>query len=144
MTMGGGLSSWQKKGLSLFGVCLFLGVREKGVRQKKNGGNKWTGPPTKTDDVLHCLCRHPSLSAPGPGTTRKIGTLWATQAHVICFNLQCGGCFGQQNTTDCEIERGLGAQALGGQHSSKKKQSSRRWHRWWRGILYVISLQQNI
>jgi len=53
--MGGGIIILAKKGLSLFGVCLFWGVRnsrknkkkEKGVRQKKkNGGNEWTGPPT--------------------------------------------------------------------------------------------------
>jgi hypothetical protein len=53
--MGGGIIILAKKGLSLFGICLFLGVRDsrqikkkrkKGRARKKNGGNKWTRPPT--------------------------------------------------------------------------------------------------
>jgi len=44
----------RKKGFSLFGVCLFLGVRnsrqnkkigKRGAPETKNGGNEWTGPP---------------------------------------------------------------------------------------------------
>jgi len=62
-TMGGGIIILAKKGPlfvgSLFGVCLFLGVRlsrqnkknrKKGrARKIKNGGNEWTGPPTDDD-----------------------------------------------------------------------------------------------
>jgi hypothetical protein len=52
--MGGGIIILSKKGLSLFGNCLFLGVRDsrqnekkrkKGRARKKIGGNEWTGPP---------------------------------------------------------------------------------------------------
>ena len=62
--MGGGLSSWQKKGLSLFVVCLFLGVRDSrqnkkkgkwGAPEKKNGGNEWAGPPTDTQHLLFAV-----------------------------------------------------------------------------------------
>ncbi len=40
----------------MFGVCLFLGVHnsrqnkkigKRGVPEKKNGGNEWTGPPNE-------------------------------------------------------------------------------------------------
>jgi hypothetical protein len=53
----------------LFVVCLFLGVRdsrqnkkkEKGARQKKNGRNEWTGPPTISLTGLLLLFRHAKL-----------------------------------------------------------------------------------
>ena len=65
--MGGGDYHLGKKRaslhLSLFVVCLFLGVRdsrqnkkkENGARQKKNGGNECAGPPTDTQHLLFAV-----------------------------------------------------------------------------------------
>jgi hypothetical protein len=58
---GGGIIILAKKGLSLFGVCLFLGVRNsrqnkkigKGARQKKNKMEGTNGPdPLPTYHLL--------------------------------------------------------------------------------------------
>ena len=69
---GGGFSSCQKKGFSLFGVCLFFGgfgrFEIEGLPpQKKNiGGKTWAGPPNTVPLLFACvvwdgatITRHP-------------------------------------------------------------------------------------
>jgi hypothetical protein len=58
-TMGGGrFSSWSKKGLSLFGVCLFfacfLRFGKSGLPPKKKlfGGKTWAGPPNSDGSII--------------------------------------------------------------------------------------------
>jgi hypothetical protein len=66
---GGGLSSWRKKGLSVFGVCLFLGVRDSRQNEKKSKKGR---------------ARKKKEGTNGPDPLMIIAMFWLDSTHNKC------------------------------------------------------------